>query len=343
MASLQPASVLLLLLADLDNECWNEPSDIRTGVLQRLKAICQEKLGRDKSPPTFRAFCQVADIPKLEKMIKKTESVDSDIAQLILEPTILFCTSIINRWLQRISFTKSSNPGTSHPECSDTATLNVGNIFINPLEFADGSTVQEARQSPVHSNGMGVTEAAHIYPNGLLKASTREPDAVERFWYIMKVFWDDDRVQRWKSGDFCDGRFALRPMQIDDSRTIKVQLFWQKGLSNPLARVDLLMKPESSRGLYGCKGHSLAVFTGTYKENGEPIYRAIASGDAFTISTNDPETMPLPSQALPEMQWYLQRIAGMGGAAEMVEGNSDYDGAVQRTRRIYDWLGISPR
>ncbi|PIG80529.1 hypothetical protein AARAC_003234 [Aspergillus arachidicola] len=300
MASLQPASVLLLLLADLDNECWNEPSDIRTGVLQRLKAICQEKLGRDKSPPTFRAFCQVADIPKLEKMIKKTESVDSDIAQLILEPTILFCTSIINR-------------------------------------------LQEARQSPVHSNGMGVTEAAHIYPNGLLKASTREPDAVERFWYIMKVFWDDDRVQRWKSGDFCDGRFALRPMQIDDSRTIKVQLFWQKGLSNPLARVDLLMKPESSRGLYGCKGHSLAVFTGTYKENGEPIYRAIASGDAFTISTNDPETMPLPSQALPEMQWYLQRIAGMGGAAEMVEGNSDYDGAVQRTRRIYDWLGISPR
>lgn len=93
MASPQPPSVLPLSPPDLDNEC----SEIRTEVLQRLKAICQEKLGRETFPPTFWAFCQVADILKLEQMISQAESVDSETAQLILEPTIKDCDSIIDR------------------------------------------------------------------------------------------------------------------------------------------------------------------------------------------------------------------------------------------------------
>lgn len=98
-------------------------------------------------------------------------------------------------------------------------------------------------------------DTAHIYPNSLLNASTREPDAVARFWNIMSVFWDESRVQRWKADIFCDennpekprhgcfnllsldksthalwgdGRFALRPMENADSRTLKVQLFLAK-------------------------------------------------------------------------------------------------------------------
>lgn len=95
----------------------------------------------------------------------------------------------------------------------------------------------------------------------------------------------------------------------------------------------------------------MAKLTGICKDTGEPIYKPIASGDVFTITTDNLNSMPLPSQALLEMRWYLQRIAGMSGAAEAMEGNSDFEGddgdttvvhddAVERTRRIYDWLGI---
>ncbi|KAB8270722.1 hypothetical protein BDV30DRAFT_241210 [Aspergillus minisclerotigenes] len=83
MASPQPPSVLPLSPPDLDNE----NSEIRTEVLQRLKSICQEKLGRDKFPPTFWAFCQVADIAKLEQMISQAESVDSE---TVYEETAVF-------------------------------------------------------------------------------------------------------------------------------------------------------------------------------------------------------------------------------------------------------------
>jgi hypothetical protein len=43
--------------------------------------------------------------------------------------------------------------------------------------------------------------------------------------------------------------------------------------------------------------------------------RRIKSGDLFELTTDDPEARPLPSMALLEMQWFLQRVMGMAGAA----------------------------
>jgi hypothetical protein len=195
----------------------------------------------------------------------------------------------------------------------------------------------------------------------------------------MNVFWEKSRVQRWKAEIFGNeqylqnprdgcfnmlsldkcahalwgaGQFALRPMETSDSRTLKVQFHWQKRSSDGVAELGLLTEPESSRGLYGDKDYSLPVLTGTYRDNGEPLYRAIASGDVFTITTHDPEHLPLPSWSLLEMQWYLQRIAGMSGAAEVGDhldfNNHDTDStapciaAIRRTRDIYQWLRVLP-
>ncbi|KAB8235714.1 uncharacterized protein BDW43DRAFT_309048 [Aspergillus alliaceus] len=282
---------------DIYNECWNEPSEIRTGVLRQLKAICEEILGRDKFPPTFWAFCQVADITRLEEMINDVDSADSPrIGRLLLEPTIKDCDSIIDQWLQNISVRKSSNSGTSHSERSDRATRNCkkrDNYKCILTETPDPA-------------------AAHIYPNCLLKASTRQPRTVGRFWDIMNVFWDEGRVQRWKAEIF--------------------------------GNESSLQKPQ-----HGCF-NMLSLDKYAYIDNGEPVFKTIASGDVFTLITNNPETMPLPSQPSLEMQWYLQRIAGLSGAAE-AEGNSgDNDddagttalrnAAIQRTRSIYNWLGV---
>lgn len=85
-------------LSDINNECWNERSDIRTEVLVRLKDVLREKIGRERVPPAFWAFCQVADVSKLERMIVIAESTqDIEIAKLLLEPTIKDCDTVIAR------------------------------------------------------------------------------------------------------------------------------------------------------------------------------------------------------------------------------------------------------
>jgi hypothetical protein len=122
-----------------------------------------------------------------------------------------------------------------------------------------------------------------------------------------------------------------------------------KKLSNGVAELDLLTEPKSSRGLYGDREYSFSVPIGTYKENGEPEYRAVVSGDVFTLTTHDPERLPLPSWPLLEMQWHLQRIAAMSGAAEVRDYSNrdddddtkdaiDHDASIRRVRDIFEWL-----
>ncbi|OGM41522.1 hypothetical protein ABOM_008892 [Aspergillus bombycis] len=342
----------------VESEYWNERCEIRTDLLKKLRDLCREKLGRDRFPPTFWAFCQVADLTKLQDMIDDLRSAcNTRSAQQILEPTIKDSDVCVDRWLQNVSVTKSSKSGTDHSGRSDTACNNC----------------KKRDEYKCILTGIPDPEAAHIYPSRLLKASTREPRAVGRFWDILNVFWDENRVQRWKaeiSGNPNDmqeskhgcfnmlcldkyahtlwgnGLFALRPMEITNDRTLKVQFYWQRGLSDALTEIDLLTEPESSRGLFGAKNHSLPRFTGKVMDNREPEYRAIASGDIFTLNTNNPRDMPLPSLALLEIQWNLQRVAGMSGAAELnsISDSDDRDAdttsAVELTRRIYEWLGL---
>lgn len=54
-------------------------------------------------------------------------------------------------------------------------------------------------------------------------------------------------------------------------------------------------------------------------------YRSIQSGDIFTLTTDDPESRPLPSLELLEMQWILQRITAMSDAAGTPELDWDWD------------------
>lgn len=85
-------------LSDIGNECWNERTEIRTEILRRLRVALRERLGRERVPPAFWAFCQVADVSKLERMLAIAQSAqDLEIAELLLEPTIKDCDSVISR------------------------------------------------------------------------------------------------------------------------------------------------------------------------------------------------------------------------------------------------------
>ncbi|OAT07771.1 hypothetical protein BDBG_03803 [Blastomyces gilchristii SLH14081] len=144
-------------------------------------------------------------------------------------------------------------------------------------------------------------------------------------------FWEEERVEQWKKEIFSDPQNLKEP---------------NDGCFN---MVSLDKHPHA---LWGA---------GTYKEDGEPEYRPIASGDVFSLTTDDPDKLPLPSWPLLEMQWHLQRIAGMSGAeaSEDLDHNvddddddddndakeittHDRDATVRSVRAISEWLRLLP-
>jgi hypothetical protein len=80
---------------------------------------------------------------------------------------------------------------------------------------------------------------------------------------------------------------------------LTVQFFWQvPGNYEEESQIDLLPN--------GC------ILT-RIDDNGSRSF--IQSGETFTFTTKDPKNLPLPSLELLEMQWALQRLVGICGAA----------------------------
>src|SRR2546423_3206894 len=164
-------------------------------------------------------------------------------------------------------------------------------------------------------------------------------DMIPEFWDLLYLFWDEDRVEKWRNTIFPDsenpnvgvedcfnlisltptahgmwnkGEFALKPLELSrNQKKLTVQFFWQVRGNHKIGdRIDLLTEPTSSEGLDllpdGCSLHRL-------DDNGSRSY--IQSGETLTFTTEDPENPPLPNLELLEMQWVLQRLVGMSGAA----------------------------
>ena len=162
------------------------------------------------------------------------------------------------------------------------------------------------------------------------------------FWRLLKVFWDDDHVDKWRNKIFPDpqhpdtgvescfnlicltatahtywgnGNFALKPLKLsEDEKELTIQFFWQPQYNHKLHdHVDLLKEPLSSKGLNLVEKDKGKCFLDRLLE--DESSRRIRSGDIFTLTTDDPGSRPLPSWELLEMQWILQRITAMSGAA----------------------------
>jgi hypothetical protein len=109
--------------------------------------------------------------------------------------------------------------------------------------------------------------------------------------------------------------FALKPLKLSyDRKKLTVQFFWQvPGNYDLRSRIDLLTEPTSSEGLdFVVNGHWM---TRLEDDGSTPRFRPIRSGETFTFTTKDPQNLPLLSLVLLEMQWFLQRLVGMCGAA----------------------------
>jgi len=214
--------------------------------------------------------------------------------------------------------------------------------------------------------------------------TSQKPYNAPDFWSLLREFWTDKRVDSWRNKIFPNPRhpdtridacfnliclsrnaheqwnqrlFALKPLDLsDDKKKLTVQFFWQRQYDHQRKDcVDLLNEPLSSEGADLVKeGYWLTCV----QDDGS--FRNIQQGQIFTLTTDDPENQPLPSWELIEMQWFLQRITAMGGAAGTpnVDLNNDDDmssgsvpnpvdndsglGSFYEREHVYKWIQPPP-
>lgn len=144
------------------------------------------------------------------------------------------------------------------------------------------------------------------------------------------MFWSPDKVNAWMKEVFENEEpyesaknlitlspdvhvawqkalFALKPISLSvDKKRLEMQLFWMPRYKHPKL-VDPRRVPDPIAALKSAGDWSLL----DYK-----LGRLIRSGHTIIMETDDPEKKPLPSVALLDMQWTLQRLTCMSAAGE---------------------------
>jgi hypothetical protein len=182
---------------------------------------------------------------------------------------------------------------------------------------------------------------AHIYPFCSLEDIEEDIFGARHiFWDLLRTFWPKEKVAAWEAELFPigihemgiervynlitlsptahrywnRGAFALKPISMsDDNTTLKVQFFWQKKQKDTQATMSLLTSPLSTKDLNCNEG---AFDYGISQLFDLRRQKLIKSGEFFELKTDNAIERPLPSFQLLEMQWFLQRVIGMAGAAD---------------------------
>ncbi|PVI05875.1 hypothetical protein DM02DRAFT_682800 [Periconia macrospinosa] len=195
---------------------------------------------------------------------------------------------------------------------------------------------------------MSAIDACHIYP---WCAFGGKSERVANFWTTLRYFWPDEKVEAWRRKIFPDdstrsgrgketvenmvtftatvhrfhsqGAFALRPVRkAADNTQLELEFHWLKRqVREKTDTVDIMEPPMSSRDL---KLSEIGEFLCRWDGDQSPPTQ-LFSGYRFTMVTDDCEKKPLPDTDLLELQWHLQRIFAMSGAAGWKEEEEDDD------------------
>jgi hypothetical protein len=131
---------------------------------------------------------------------------------------------------------------------------------------------------------------------------------------------------------------ALKPLELSPDKTsLTLEVHWLRNrrvaespLGNPITPppVDLLQMPSLALTPNDVANGFWFVDVRT----GDRIY----SGHKVTLTTDDPDERPLPSWELLDMQWVLQRLSAISGAAELLDDWSDNDSSDDDSSDISD-------
>ncbi|KAK6837264.1 hypothetical protein RU639_001357 [Aspergillus parasiticus] len=186
----------------------------------------------------------------------------------------------------------------------------------------NGCCVLTKMGEPVH--------VCHIYPFAL--GSKAESERV-KFWALLETFWSSETIARWKKDIMgSDGtevpqnllclstmvhdlwgsaRLAFEPVEMSADKTSLTMRFWWLPSRKYSKSVPLVVAPSLPSDLKASSRNAKLWNCDT----DESIY----SGQLVTMTTEDPESMPLPSFDLLHMQWVLNRVAAMCGAADIAD------------------------
>ncbi|PWY77324.1 hypothetical protein BO94DRAFT_196827 [Aspergillus sclerotioniger CBS 115572] len=180
-------------------------------------------------------------------------------------------------------------------------------------------------------------DVAHLFPVYMQES---ESPVTKTFWEGLERFWTNDQVLRWKSALSDEtggterlenlvcfaptvhryhsrGYFALEFLAKDPGNTwLRLKLVWlqpQKPFGHfPLERVPELPEdlnlPALGFGLMDIK-----------------TQRPIFSGHIIELKTPDPIKLPLPDTRILELQWLMNLVTPISGAAEPEELDEDTD------------------
>ncbi|KAE8444576.1 hypothetical protein EG329_014407 [Mollisiaceae sp. DMI_Dod_QoI] len=339
-------------------EDFNQPSPERVDLLKRL----EEKIG--SVTLHFWAACQICDLSALEKLLHLPDIAIQDID---------FRTSQIVRYWGSSPGVQSwpSTPKTPTPQKSTSTSMppppakrqkTIDSPTPLPRDVNVKKQAEERDNFSCVLTGIDTIQVAHIYPYHSIKQREEDKSGPRHiFWNRLRLFWSEEKVTAWEAKIFPkgiyekgqevvynlislapqvhviwgQGRFALKPIsESNDKKTLKVQFFWQEKQSGPLQRMSLTTTPLSTEGLQQTTG-AHGGHTWLFDKNGKKIQ----SGDCFELQTNDPIQKPLPSFELLELQWFLHRIQGMAGAADVeldywLDTDSDSDNAIEEVSSL---------
>ncbi|KAG0647510.1 hypothetical protein D0Z07_6508 [Hyphodiscus hymeniophilus] len=337
-----------------DEDC-NLPSQARLHLLARLQTLLGD------IPPHFWAACHLCDEQKLALLVQTAE-LNPDIVYIAAGQAYAMVTSWNQSMpgsasaattprsspiLQRLQSSlpgPTSSPLQGSPQEANTPPAKRQKIsFTRSRSARDGAARRDNSRCVLTGTGASGIDVAHIYPFCLLSKEEDTFGKRHMFWRMLRMFWPDDKITAWEAVIFPDGpeergletpsnmitlsaqvhglwnagQFALKPISVsEDNTTLTIQFFWQAKHPLVMPTINLTTTPLSTRNLDSNDETRLI-------DCRQSDDRRIKSGDGFELTTDDPEARPLPSIALLEMQWFLQRVAGMAGAADELK-DSEY-------------------
>ena len=332
-------------------EAFNVQSEERQSLISELKEITQ----MDTIKASLWACIQVCDISKLREIVDAARTTPAAFFPLLEDN----CLSIPLSWMQRAPRDLASTPSTTASSASNAR---------RPLRPERPKRLSKERDQACVLTKASIYQVAHISPHCMING--RPPRNLEGsipdFWRLLEFFFEPDRLNSWRAQIFLDpanphrgidgchnviclsnsahelwarGLFALRPISLSsDRKELTVEFHWQPRLTHGrFDSVDLRQSPISSRGLVHVERNSLHVPNG----DGDATSQ-IKSGDTFALRTVNPSTHPLPSFGLLEMQWHLNRIVSMSGAADIYDDDDDddhhFDGVVYKSSDTASWV-----
>ncbi|EPE24892.1 hypothetical protein GLAREA_11473 [Glarea lozoyensis ATCC 20868] len=344
-------------------ENYNQPSPERIELLKRLEEVV------GTVTPYLWAACQICDLSALEQLLGHPSFFYEGLNYTTRQMVRYWSSSLGVQ--SQPSTPKTSTPKTPTPQKSTASNLDLTPSMLPPpskrQKTLDSPTplprdlnikkrAEERDNFSCVLTGIDTIQVAHIYPHYAMKYSEDRNGLRHKFWDQLKAFWSEEKVTAWEAKLFPQGiyekgseevynlislaptvheiwgqgLFALKPISMsEDQKTLKVQFFWQERQKGPLPRMSLTTTPISTEGLQQTTG-AHGGHTWLFDKNGKKIQ----SGDCFTLQTDNPIQKPLPNFELLELQWFLHRIRGMAGAAEVewdhwLDTDSNSDNAIE--------------